>query len=161
MKKFYLNLNFDVIRERIELDKTPYKPGVWAKMVGVSANVVSNIHGKTRQNPSLEYIIAVALATGKPVDYYLWGEKTEEKGSQPPPNNMARIIIEHQGVVKRFKNPEKAKEFNEDLLILEEVDQDGFEEVHEIVKRKIERKGSVKKTPKMDESSTKRRSNGK
>jgi hypothetical protein len=97
---------------------------------------------------------------GKSVDYYLWGAKTVEKGSRDPLDNIAKIVVEHQGVVKRFKNPKKAKEFNEDLLILEEVDQEGFEEVHEIVKRKIKRKGFVKKkSAQQHESPTKRRSN--
>lgn len=155
-----LQLNFEDIRKRIEIEKEAHKQGSWAKFVGVPSNIVSNIHGKIQQNPSFPYIISVALATGKSVDYYLWGEDTEKIITQQPPDNIAKIIVEHQGIVKRFKNPKKAKEFNQDLLILEEVDQDGFEEVHEIVKRKIERKGSKKKSSQQTESFTKKRSNG-
>lgn len=144
MKKFGLNLDFDAIRERIEEDKKPYKPGVWANMVGVSVNIVSNVHGKTNQNPSLEYIIAVSLATGKPVDYYLFGNTEAVKS----PDNVIRVVTEHQDLVTRFKNPQKAKEFNEDLLTLEDIDKHGYDEVHDIVKMKISRKGGLKKTQK-------------
>jgi len=70
-----LNLNFDEIRKRIESDKDQYKPGIWAGHVGESINVISNIHGKAgRHNPSLQYIIAVAKFTQKPIEWYLYGE---------------------------------------------------------------------------------------
>ena len=53
-----------------------YKRSAWAEKVGVTINVVSNIHGASaKQNPSLNYILAVSIATGKPMDYYLWGEE--------------------------------------------------------------------------------------
>ena len=53
-----------------------YSPGLWAKKVGVKVNVISNIHGpRARQNPSLNYILSVALATQKPVEYFLFGKE--------------------------------------------------------------------------------------
>jgi hypothetical protein len=73
MKKIDLDLNFDSIRKRIELDKSSFKPSDWSEFIGVSSNIISNIHGKTKQNPSLEYIIAVSKATKKSIEYYLWG----------------------------------------------------------------------------------------
>ncbi len=154
-----LQLNFEDIRRRIETERNAYKHGSWAKFVGVPSNIVSNIHGKVQQKPSFPYIISVARATGKSVDYYLWGDDSEEGQKNIAPNNVIKVVTEHQDLVKRFKNPEKAKEFNEDLLILEEVDQDGFDEVHEIVKRKIERKGKVPK--KELKTPAQKRANGK
>ena len=53
------------------------KPSKWAARVGVSPNVVSNIHGKTKQNPSLEYIIAVSKATSTSMEFLLWGGKED------------------------------------------------------------------------------------
>ena len=93
-------------------------------------------------------------------------QKTNE--NQEPLSQNQSVITEHQDIVKGFKRPEKTKEINEDLLILEEIDQDGFDEVHEIIKRKIERKSSLKKTRKIrrgpreiQSSAQKNRANGK
>jgi FtsZ-binding cell division protein ZapB len=75
MKKINLKLNFKEIVSRIdnEIKYQELKPAEWAAKVGVTTNIVSNIHGKTGQNPSLEYIIAVSRATGKSIEYYLYG----------------------------------------------------------------------------------------
>ncbi len=75
MKIIELSLNYDEIRKRIEIDKARYKVKKWSELTGTSRNVISNIHGKAgKHNPSLQYIIAVARATGKPVEWYLYGE---------------------------------------------------------------------------------------
>lgn len=66
-------------------------------------------------------------------------------------SNLTRVIVEHQDLVTRFKNPERAKEINEDLLLLEDVDENGVEEVHKIIKIKLDMKNSSKKTPKTGE----------
>ncbi len=76
MSKINLNLDFDAIRERIDKEKEGLKPSFWADKVGVSRNVITNIHGSIKQKPSLEYIVAVSVATSKSIEYYLWGEKT-------------------------------------------------------------------------------------
>jgi hypothetical protein len=73
MSKIDLDLNFAEIRRRIEEEKGQTKPLVWATKVGVKKNVVTNVHGKTQQKPSLEYIVAVARATFKPIEWYLYG----------------------------------------------------------------------------------------
>jgi len=70
-------INFNDIRKRIETDKNQYaaKGKDWAGYVGVLPTVVSNFHrGKNPRNPSFEYILAVAYKTGKPVEWYLYGE---------------------------------------------------------------------------------------
>lgn len=78
MKKFDLNLDYGKIRKRIDIDIGDTRPKDWAKRTGVSINVVSNIHGKSGKHyPSLQYIIAVSRVTGKPVEWYLYGEKPE------------------------------------------------------------------------------------
>jgi len=74
-----LKLDFEAIRNRIDKEKQKYKPVEWAKKVGVSKNTVANIHGSTKQNPSLKYIISVSLATGKSTDYFLWGHVSQKK----------------------------------------------------------------------------------
>ena len=79
MKKLHLIFNYSEIKARIEIDKDQYKVGEWAKNVGMSVPSISNIHGKSsRINPSLEYVIAVARFTGKPVEWYLYGDAKPE-----------------------------------------------------------------------------------
>ncbi|SDU27429.1 hypothetical protein [Desulfobacula phenolica] len=126
MKKIDLKLDFDAIRLRIEHQKNRYKPGVWADMVGVSKNVVSNVHGRTKQKPSLEYIIAVSLITGKSVDYYLWGKESEKEISQPPSDNITKVVIEHQDIIKQFKDPELGKDLNKELILIQNTDKSLF-----------------------------------
>jgi hypothetical protein len=80
MKKIDLQLEFNRIRERIEIDKSNHKPGKWAEPIGVSKTLVSNIHGRSkRQNPSLPYVFAVSMFTGKPIEWYLYGGELESK----------------------------------------------------------------------------------
>ncbi|GAB6909640.1 hypothetical protein DESC_810071 [Desulfosarcina cetonica] len=74
MKKYMVDINFYEVLERIEREMEGYSRTEWANKVGVRINVVSNIHGaNARQNPSLNYILAVSVATRKPMDYFLWG----------------------------------------------------------------------------------------
>lgn len=82
MSKIDLSLEFDKIRRRIEDDQKEFKPSEWAKRIGVSKNVVTNIHGATRQRPSLEYIVAVSRFTGKPIEWYLYGTPAEQEKQQ-------------------------------------------------------------------------------
>ena len=73
MPKLDVQLDFDAIRDRIEIFKRIHTTSFWAELVNVSPALIVKIHGKEQQNPSLEYVVAVALATGKSVDYFLWG----------------------------------------------------------------------------------------
>jgi transcriptional regulator with XRE-family HTH domain len=74
MEKIHVPIDFNAVTRRIEKEMKGYKRSAWAEKVGVTINVVSNIHGaSSKQNPSLKYILAVSVATGKPMDYYLWG----------------------------------------------------------------------------------------
>nr|WP_319495135.1 hypothetical protein [uncultured Desulfobacter sp.] len=109
MKKINVSLNFDEIRARIEEFKKDIKPGIWANKLGVSINVVSNIHGKTKQKPSLEYIIAVSQITGKSVDYFLWGEQ-----------------IGNNEINNNFKIPQKGQDAINALLKIENIDEQTF-----------------------------------
>ncbi|MCP3944844.1 MAG: helix-turn-helix transcriptional regulator [Desulfobacteraceae bacterium] len=126
MKKIDLQLDFDAICKRIEHHKKQHKPGVWAQMTGVSKNVVANIHGKTKQKPSLEYIIAVARAIGKPVDYLLYGKDSIQTESG---EKLSSTVIEHQNLVKKFKDPEKGLKINKRLIKIEELSKAIYEKV--------------------------------
>lgn len=76
MKKFDIHLNYNEIRDRIALDIGNKRPTDWAEFIGVTNSLISNVHGKSKkQNPPLPYIIAVARKIGKPIEWYLYGEK--------------------------------------------------------------------------------------
>ena len=90
MKKINLNLNPNEIRNRIELDKDQYGSSEWAQKLGVSPNVVSNIHGKSKNHdPSLQYVVAVARFTGKPIEWYLYGQGSQESAKCPTCGNWS------------------------------------------------------------------------
>ncbi len=111
MSKIDLNLDFNAIRKRIDEEKKDIKPSVWAKKVGVSRNVVTNIHGKVKQKPSLEYIVAVSIATDKSVEYYLWGRAP---GSQQK--------IKSEPLPFPFENKPRANRIIQQLAHLEQSD---------------------------------------
>jgi hypothetical protein len=78
-----LNLDFDEIRERIAQDKGKLTIREWADRLQVSPSLIAQIHPKVikpaTKKPSIAYIIAVALQTGKPIEWYLYGKEG------PPP----------------------------------------------------------------------------
>ena len=49
-------------------------------------------------------------------------------------SNVTKVVIEHQDTIKRFKNPEKAKEFNEFLVEIEDNDPEGYDELYKEAK---------------------------
>ena len=86
MKKFHINIDYNKVLQRIEKEKEGYSRTEWANKVGVRINVVSNIHGaNAKQNPSLNYILAVSVATRKPMDYFLWGRSPYISYEMPDP----------------------------------------------------------------------------
>ena len=100
MKKNPVQLDFEAITRRIEKEMEGYSPGAWAKKVGVRINVISNIHGASaRQNPSLNYILAVSLATGKPMEYFLWGDASYER-AQARRTHVYENGLRHWAAVK-------------------------------------------------------------
>jgi hypothetical protein len=99
-KKIDLHLNIREILGRIETVKDEIYPEKktgnkkWANLVSVSESLISQLHPRKPRNeikePSLEYIIAVARATKKPIEYYLYGDSTQMPTSvaiEKPPDN--------------------------------------------------------------------------
>lgn len=134
------NLKFKNLRKSIGCNQKEF--GV---MFGLTQQSISDLESG-RKKPSKTLM---AFLKYRYSDIFSSPESALDKSikeEQPAASNkVITILNEHQDLVKQFKNPKKAKEVNEDLLILEEVDESGYEEVHEIIKRKIERKGGAKK----------------
>ena len=58
------------------------------------------------------------------------GEMTEtEKPSNTKDSNTAKVLTEHQNMLKRFKNPERAKDINERLIEIEEISDEIYNKV--------------------------------
>jgi transcriptional regulator with XRE-family HTH domain len=84
MKKINVDINFKEVTRRIEKEMEGYSRTAWAEKVGVKINVVSNIHSaNAKQSPSLNYILAVSVATRKPMDYFLWGRTSYQPSDSP------------------------------------------------------------------------------
>ena len=73
---------------------------------------------------------------------------TSQSGSK-----VIKVVTEHQDLVKKFKNPDKAKEFNEYLINIEENDSEGYDElyskaktIHQTINRLKSKDKSLKKS---------------
>ena len=65
---------------------------------------------------------------------------------------MTKVIIEHQDIIRKFKDPEKAKELNEFLIEIEENDPEGFEELYREAKAIAKTINRLKKTADKDKN---------
>ena len=111
MKKNGIHLDFEAITRRIEKEMKGYRRTAWAEKLGVTINVVSNIHGaSSTQNPSLKYILGVSVATGKPMDYYLWGEEPSTF-SDPRLQMVRESVIAYSGDagIPRTRDPQRGR----------------------------------------------------
>jgi len=97
------------------------------------------------------------LLTGEG-SHYIKGE--EEKKSDND-SNLTRLVVEHQDTIKKFKDPEKAKEFNEFLVDIEAEDPEGYDELYKEAKLISKTINRLKKTKENKGSSIKKRVNGK
>lgn len=121
--------------------------------------------GKTKV--SVDVLISVCENFAIDSDWLLTGRgdllKTETATSSKIESSNI-TIIEHQELAKRFKDPEKAKEVNENLIELEELNDDLYQDVAKHIKSSVNAariiKKSSKKIPKKEQS-TKRQVNGK
>ena len=145
MNDLKLNFDFDAIRDRIEEHKQVYKPVEWAKKIGVSKAVVSNIHGETdgkpspkRQNPSLKYIIAVSIALRIPIDYFMFGKMTpDESGATQKTRRIYSRASDREkstgDMLANFSNKKKARECYEKLLEIDHIDPDKLNSINFII----------------------------
>ena len=81
----------------------------------------------------------------------------EKKGTAGSHKNLT--IIEHQDVVTRFKNPKKAKEFNEFLIGVEKHNPKGYDNLYELAKSLYE-STSEGRSKKKEFSTKKHRASG-
>ena len=102
-----------------------------SEKTGISRGNLSGLESN-KFDPSVKTIVKLIELFNISADWLLFGKENSE------PNSVNKIIIEHQDIVKKFQNSEMAKEINENLLKLESIDFNGFEEIHRIIKMKLE-----------------------
>jgi len=147
-----------LVRKKLKLTQEKF-----AISLGLNRDSIASLESEKVKISTL-HALALEYVHGVNKEWLLHG-----KGEMLLPKNdirnnnskLTRIVIEHQDIVKRFKNPEKAKETNEDLINLEDIDEQGYEEARNFIKFKIKNSDSKKKTTKETSSTKKRRANGK
>jgi len=147
----------------------PYKPAEWAKKLGISKNIVTNVHGAIRQKPSLEYIVAVSKAVGKSVEYLLWGDITKNDKIADPPEitdlleGARRVLtsgnpVAFSALERNIRYFDQAVEAERQLKAIKEDSKQQFAELkelllHEMTERKkleqlVDQMGKTKKIKK-------------
>lgn len=78
MKEFsFKDIDFKKVMVRIQYEKDKMEKKEWIKKrekAGISDQVSSNVFAGGQQ-PSIEFIVKFASVTGKPIEYYLYGEE--------------------------------------------------------------------------------------
>jgi transcriptional regulator with XRE-family HTH domain len=124
--------------------------------VGVSLRTLK-AYEKDASSIALRVVRKIALTCNVDEIWLLTGHGSKFKKDEPVNENelnVTKVIIEHQGIVQRFKNPEKGLENNEYLLGIEAASEDLYKKVSDYLKTTheaatiimTELKGS-KKTP--------------
>ncbi|MCG8643312.1 MAG: helix-turn-helix domain-containing protein [Desulfobacterales bacterium] len=103
----------------------------FSKLTGFSKGNVSGLESH-KYEPSARAIVKLVELFDVTADWILFGDKTPEKKSSP--NNVINVVTEHQDLVKRFKNPKKAKQFNEFLVGVEKHNPKGYDNLYELAK---------------------------
>ena len=119
----------------------------------------SNISGleNNKYEPSASTLIKIVESFDVTSDWLLFGDKTKEK--QTDKSMITKVVVEHQDLITLFKNPKKAKEFNEFLISVEEHNPEGYDNLYGMAKTLYKttpngQKKEARKTP------TKKQANG-
>lgn len=77
------------------------------------------------------------------------------------PDKVIKVVSEHQDLIKRFQNPQKAKEFNEFLISVEKHNPEGYENLYGLAKSIYSTTPDGQKKEGLNEiQSTKKQANG-
>ena len=112
------------IREQLNLTQEKFGKGL-----GLSRLNITNLEsGKVKI--STLHALAIEYIHGINKDWLLSGEGLPiNKEEKTEPSNVTKVIVEHQDLIKQFKNPERAKKMNERLIEIEEMNEAIFDKV--------------------------------
>jgi hypothetical protein len=92
------------------------------------------------------------------------GGANSSQGTEKAPghkNNITQVIIEHQDMIRLFKDPERAKEINQNLLEIEEMSEDLMESIAQHIKSSLSAAKVLNKPSKKTQSDQDDIQNGK
>ncbi|MCD4678052.1 MAG: helix-turn-helix domain containing protein [Desulfobacula sp.] len=152
---------FEEVINRIKIALNTDKDTVVAEVLNIQPTAFYN----RRKNGSLPLKNIVGWASKKQVsiDWLVTGEGfmvltdaeinlAKKNKSASDTSNVTKVIIEHQDIIRKFKDPEKAKELNEFLIEIEENDPEGFEELYREAKAIAKTINRLKKTADKDKN---------
>lgn len=167
-------LNFELIVERLKKQFVYRSDKELAQTIGMSPTAFHN-RKKTGSLPYPE-IIDFANSRNVNLNWVLSGEgpvynkeilseNTAPEGQLKNLRNSGdeKIFVEHQDIIKRFKDPEKTKKFIEYLANIEDDDPHGYDKLFreaEIISKTIDRMNKLKQKKGVRNTVIKKRANG-
>ncbi|MCF8112797.1 MAG: helix-turn-helix domain-containing protein [Desulfotignum sp.] len=126
-----------------------------ADAIGVSRRAVIG-YQKNASAVSVLVVQKIARACQVNEIWLLTGHGQMDGNQEAPPENITKVIVEHQDLIKKFKDPDTAKEANEALIELEDLDQDLYQDVVKHIKSSVNaarviKKATSKKTSEVDQ----------
>ena len=148
---------FELVIERIKKQFLYKTDKSFADAIGMTPTAFNN----RKNTASLPYpeIIEFANKNDLNLNWILTGDGPVKKNeadfyTDRSTSNLTRVIVEHQDLVSRFKNPKRAKSINERLLNIEDASDELYDKVDSYIQGINDAaeviKGS-KKTPKTGE----------
>lgn len=122
-------IDFDqIIKRMLEVENIPTEKEL-SDLFGLSPQ---NFNKKKKRGTLFELIINWAISKKVDLNWVLTGDEPCEQADK------SKIVVDHICVIQKFKDKQKAKEFNEILVELESVDQSKFYEALGWIKRELQ-----------------------
>lgn len=152
----------DTLEDRLKQArlKAGFTQAELSNLLGISLRTLTT-HEKDASNVSVSLAQNIAQICKVDEIWLLTGQGSMLKKEEPDNkdrSNVTKVIIEHQGIVQQFKNPEKGLENNEYLLGIEKASEELYKKVSDYLKTTHEAATIImtelkdsKKTPKSGE----------
>lgn len=154
------------IRKKLKLTQEKLAISIGLKRDNITSLESEKVKISTLHAIAMEHLYCVNkdwLLYGKG-DIFIDGNKKDIKKSEDDSPNVTKVIIEHQGIVKRFKDPERGLRMNQRLLDIQDISEDLYDTVETYIKGVHDAAQTIKDKSKKKNhkiSPTKKRANGK
>lgn len=123
------------IRERLNKTQEEFGEPLGLKRLNITNLESGKVKISTLHALAIEHIYKVNK------EWLLYGKGSvfidDKKGLPSEASNLTKVIIQHQNIIKRFKDPKMAKEINEDLIELEDLDDNLYIDVVKHIKSSV------------------------
>ena len=114
----------------------------FAEITGLTKSNISGLENH-KYEPSYRAIIKMVTLFNVTSDWILFGDRSDD--SKKKSTDKIITVITDPNTMNRFKDTEKAKAIYENLIELEMLDPEGYDEIHRIIKMKLDIKNISKK----------------